>query len=596
MNTKKAIEKDPTFIEPHYLLAQIYTEANKFQDAIAEYTKALQISPTFDKKAYFLLANIEVSIGKYVDAKLDYETFLKNKNLNPDSRDLAEQQLSNCVFAIEALKNPVPFAPKNMGEALNSNLDEYFPAITADDLTFLYTRNNRTTTSPLQEDFLVSEKINGVWAPATFLGSGINTPGNEGAPSISADGQILFFIACAEMDNSYGSNRKGYGSCDIFYSQKVGKNWARPYNLGPVVNTKYWETQPSFSADGKTLYFVSSRPGGFGGSDIWYSTLKEDGSWGAPTNIGKKINTAGKEESVFIHPDGNTLYFSSNGHIGMGKLDIYVVRKNVTGEWGTPVNLGYPINTFTDENSLLVNGAGNLAYFASSREGGFGGLDLYQFELYDAIRPEKITYVKGKVFDAKTKQPLGAHFELIDLATAKQVIISDANSGNGEFLVTLPIDKNYALNVSQSGYLFYSANFSLKESVDKTKPFTMDVPLEPIYNGNVVELKNVFFETAKFDLKPESKVELNKLVAFLTVNKTLRIQLSGHTDNVGDKKMNQLLSQNRAKSVYEYLIANGIDLKRLTYVGYGDTKPKVKNDTDENRAINRRTEFKVIGK
>lgn len=593
---KKAIEKDPTFIEPHFLLAQIYTEANKLQDAIDEYTKALQINRSFDKKAYFLLANIEISIGKYKEAKMDYETFLKNKNLNPDSRDLAVHQLNNCIFAIEAMKNPVPFEPKNMGEAINTNLDEYFPAITADDQTFLYTRNNRTVQTPLQEDFLISKKVNGAWSAATLLGNGINTLGNEGAPSISADGQILFFIACAEMDNTYGPDRKGFGSCDVFYSQKVGDNWSRAYNAGPTINTKYWETQPSFSADGKTLYFVSSRPGGVGGSDIWYSSLKDDGSWGIPVNIGKKINTSGKEESVFVHPDGNTLYFSSNGHIGMGKLDIFVVRKNENGEWGTPVNLGYPINTYNDENSLLVNGAGNLAYFGSSREGGFGGLDLYQFELYDAIRPDKITYVKGKVYDAKTKQPIGAHFELIDLATAKQVIISDANSGNGEFLVTLPVNKNYALNVSQSGYLFYSANFSLKESVDKTKPFVMDVPLEPIDTGNVVELKNVFFETAKFDLQPESKVELDKLASFLTVNKTLQIQLSGHTDNVGDKKMNQQLSQNRAKSVYEYLIANGIDGKRLTYIGYGDSKPKVKNDSDENRAINRRTEFKVIGK
>jgi len=593
---KKAIEKDPAFIEPHFLLAQIYTEANKLPEAIAEYTKALEINPTFDKKTYFLLANIEVSIGKYSEAKLDYETFLKNKIVNPDSRDLAEFQLNNCNFAIDAMKNPVPFDPKNMGEAINSPLDEYFPAITADDQTFLYTRNNRTDQIPLQEDFLVSKKINGVWSPATLLGNGINTPGNEGAPSISADGQILFFIACAEIDDTYGPNRKGYGSCDIFYSQKVGSNWSRPYNVGPVVNSKYWESQPSFSADGKTLYFVSDRPGGFGSADIYYSTLRDDGSWGSPVNIGNKINTEGKEESVFIHPDGKTLYFSSDGHAGMGKLDIYVVRKNDDGEWGTPVNLGYPINTFNDENSLLVNGAGTLAYFASSRAGGFGGLDLYQFELYNAIRPEMITYVKGKVYDAKTKQPLGAHFELIDLASAKPVIVSDANTGNGEFLVTLPIDKNYALNVSQSGYLFYSANFALKELTDKTKPFTMDVPLEPIDTGNVVELKNVFFETAKFDLKPESKVELNKLVTFLTLNKTLRIQLSGHTDNIGDKKSNQLLSQNRAKSVYDYLIANGIDAKRLTYIGYGDTRPKVNNDSDENRAINRRTEFKVIGK
>lgn len=592
----KAIDKDPLFIEPHLLLADIYEVKKQPLKAIDEYIKAIGMNPTFNLNNFYNLAQLEISIGKYAEAKSDYERYLKKQNINPDVRDIAERQLNNSNFAIEALKNPVPFSPKNMGVAINSTFDEYFPAITADDQTFLYTRNNRNEQTPMQEDFLVSKKINEAWAPATLLGNGINTPGNEGAPSISADGQILFFIACAELDNFYGPNRKGYGSCDIFYSQKVGNNWSRPYNAGPVINSKNWETQPSFSSDGKTLYFISNRLGGFGGSDIWTSTLKEDGSWETPINIGKKINTPGKEESVFIHPDGKTLYFSSNGHIGMGKLDIYVVRKNENDEWGTPVNLGYPINTYNDENSLLVNGAGNLAYFASSRDGGFGGLDLYQFDLYDAIRPDKITYVRGKVYDAKTKQPLGAHFELIDLATAKQVIVSDANPGNGEFLVTLPIDKNYALNVSHSGYLFYSANFSLRELTDKTKPFVMDVPLEPIDTGNVVELRNVFFETAKFDLKPESKIELNKLVTFLTLNKTLRIQLSGHTDNVGEKKMNQLLSQNRAKSVYEYLIANGIDAKRLTFIGYGDSKPKVKNDTDENRAINRRTEFKVIGK
>jgi outer membrane protein OmpA-like peptidoglycan-associated protein len=245
---------------------------------------------------------------------------------------------------------------------------------------------------------------------------------------------------------------------------------------------------------------------------------------------------------------------------------------------------------------LLVGASGDIAYFASSRQGGFGGLDMYQFNLYEAVRPGKITYVKGKVYDAKTKQPLGAHFELIDLATEKSVIESDANSGNGEFLVTLPVDKNYALNVTQPGYLFYSENFSLKQLADNTKPYLMDVPLQPIDTGSVVELKNVFFETAKFDLRPESKVELNKLVSFLNLNKTLRIELGGHTDNVGDKKMNQLLSQNRAKAVYDYLITNGIDVKRLGYKGYGDSKPKVNNDSDEHRQMNRRTEFKVIGK
>ena len=593
---QKAIEKDANFIEPHLLLAQIYTEENQLPLAINEYIKSLEINPKFDKKVFYNLANIEYTLGKYNDAKKDFETYLKNQVINPNYKELAEQKLANCNFAIDAIKHPVPFDPKNMGDGINSIYDEYFPAITADGQTFLFTRNNRTETVPLQEDFLISKKENNVWGKATLIGNGINTSGNEGAPSLSSDGQILFFVACAEIDGTYGPNRKGLGSCDIFYTQKVGNNWSRPYNIGPPISSKYYETQPSFSADGKTLYFVSGRPGGMGATDIYVSTLKDDGSWSTPRNLGTKINTKEKEESVFIHPDGKTLYFGSAGHTGMGGLDIFVSRMDDNGVWGEPVNLGYPINTYGDENSLTVGASGDIAYFASNRAGGYGGLDMYQFDLYEAARPGKITYVKGKVYDAKTNLPLGAHFELIDLATAQSVIVSDANSGNGEFLVTLPVDKNYALNVTQPGYLFYSENFALKELTDKTKPFLMNVPLLSIDTGSVVELKNVFFETAKFNLKPESKVELNKLVSFLNLNKTLRIELGGHTDNVGDKKMNLTLSQNRSKSVYDYLIANGIDTKRLTYKGYGDTKPKVKNDTDEHRAMNRRTEFKVIGK
>jgi outer membrane protein OmpA-like peptidoglycan-associated protein len=221
---------------------------------------------------------------------------------------------------------------------------------------------------------------------------------------------------------------------------------------------------------------------------------------------------------------------------------------------------------------------------------------MYKFELYKDARPDLITYFKGKVYDAKTKAPLGVHFELIDLGSGKSVIESDANTGNGEFLVCLPVDKNYALNVSQPGYLFYSENFALKELADKTKPFLMDVPMQPIDTGSVIDLKNVFFETGKFDLKPESKAELDKLIAFLNANKTIKGELGGHTDNVGDKKSNMTLSFNRAKAVYDYLVAGGIDAKRLSFKGYGDTRPKVKNDSDVNRATNRRTEFKVTSK
>jgi len=595
---QKAVEKDPSFIEPRLLLAQILTEANEKQAAIDEYKKTLEINPSFNKKTHFNMAQLEVSMGKYEDAKKHFETYLKNPNINPDSKDLAEWHLQNCNFAIEAAKNAVPFEPKNMGPSVNTALDEYFPAVTADDQTFLFTRNNRTVEVHLQEDFLSTTKANGQWQKAQLIGNGINTPGNEGAPTLSVDGQLLFFTVCQDITGSFGEGRKGYGGCDIFYTQKIGSNWSKPYNLGQDINTKWRETQPSFGADGKTLYFISNRPGGMGDHDIYVSVLKDDNTWSAPKNLGTTINSRGDEQSVCIHPDGKTLYFSSSGRVGMGGYDIYMSRKNEKGEWGKPINLGYPINTYVDENSLLVGGSGKIAYFASNRAGGEGGLDLYEFELYEAAQPEPITYVKGKVYDAQTKKPLGSHFELIELESATTTIVSDANPGNGEFLVTLPIEKNYALNVSNPGYLFYSENFSLKNLADKTKPFLMDVPLQPIEIGSKVELKNVFFETAKFDLKPESKAELNKLVAFLNLsgNSTLKIELSGHTDNVGDKKMNQVLSQNRAKAVYDYLIANGVAAARLTYKGYGDTQPKVANDSDEHRQMNRRTEFVITGK
>jgi outer membrane protein OmpA-like peptidoglycan-associated protein/Tfp pilus assembly protein PilF len=594
---EKAIEKDPNFIEPHLLMGEILYTNRKIEKAIDEYAKAISINPTFNLTTFYNIATLELAIGRYADAKKDFERFLKKPYIHPDTKKITEQSIVNCNFAIEAMKNPVDFKPQNMGKGINTSLDEYFPAVTADDNTFLYTRNNRTETVDRQEDFLISKKKDGVWQQSVLIGNGINTEGNEGAPSLSADGQLLFFAACQEkQDGTYAGGRKGLGSCDIFYAEKYGDKWGRSYNLGQMVNTNQYETQPSFSADGRSLYFVSKRPGGLGETDIYVTVLGSDNTWGTPRNLGPKINTPGNEESVFIHPDGKTLYFGSNGHVGMGGLDLYVSRKNDKGEWSEPQNLGYPINTYGDENSILVGPTGDLAYFASNRAGGEGGLDLYMFELYEAARPGKITYFKGKVYDVKTKLPLGAHFELIDLETSKTVIESDANSMNGEFLVTLPVDKNYGLNVSMKGYLFYSENFALKELADKSKPFLMDVPMQPLDTGSVIELKNVFFETAKFDLKPESKTELNKLIGFLNANRNIKGELSGHTDNVGDKKMNLTLSLNRAKAVYDYLVANGVDAKRLSYKGYGDTKPKVKNDSDVNRATNRRTEFKVTGK
>jgi outer membrane protein OmpA-like peptidoglycan-associated protein len=291
------------------------------------------------------------------------------------------------------------------------------------------------------------------------------------------------------------------------------------------------------------------------------------------------------------------LYFSSDGHPGLGGLDIFVSKRKPTGEWGEPVNLGYPINSSMDENSLLVEPGGRLAFFSSDRKGGFGGLDVYQFELPEELRPEKVTYVKGKVYNALTKEPLEANFELFDLE--QQMLLAKSYSQqNGEFFLTLNSNKNYLVNVNKEGFLFYSDNFTLKgKETDFNKPFLLDIPLQPIDTGKVVELKNIFFDVNKSELKPESVAELKKLLAFLQKNPNITIEISGHTDNSGDKKSNVLLSGNRAKSVYDYLVTNGgIAATRLTYKGFGDAKPKVANDSAENMAKNRRTEFKVTAK
>ena len=596
-NFLSAIEKDPNFIEAELLLAYVYTEQGEYKKAIEHYNRCIAINPDFFPEMYSSAGLLQLQLGKYEDAKRSLEKYLTFTNAPLMMKPMAEDGLRNCYFAIEAMKNPVPFNPINLGEAINSELPEYFPSISVDGNTFLYTRrlNSKMTYTGFNEDFFVSHKVGGEWSKSINV-KPINSLSNEGAPSLSANGRFLIFTSCEDPAEGYGRERKGYGSCDLFYTFNIGENWTKPRNLGPTINTKYWETQPSFSADGKTLYFIRGigRPPNKQ-QDIWTAELTEDGTWTKPKRLSNVINTRGVEESVYIHPDGQTLYFSSNGHPGMGGLDIYMSKKDGNGEWTTPVNLGYPINTFNDENSLLVDADGKLAYFASDREGGYGGLDLYQFELPQYAQPQKVNYLAGKVYDADTKKSLGAKFQLIDLNTGKVVVESYADEQTGNYLVSLPVNRDYALNVSHDGYLFHSENFTLSTGTAQD-PFKKDVKMNPIKEGESVVLKNVFFETNKYDLKPQSKVELDKLVDFLTKNPTVVIELGGHTDNVGNSNSNQILSDNRAKAVYNYLVEKGITTERLSTKGYGDTQPIASNDTEEGRAENRRTEFKVLKK
>ncbi|MDP6909861.1 MAG: OmpA family protein, partial [Flavobacteriales bacterium] len=345
----------------------------------------------------------------------------------------------------------------------------------------------------------------------------------------------------------------------------------------------------------KTLYFASNRADGEGGTDIWITHLAPNGEWTLPRNLGETINTPHAEETPFIHPDGKTLYFTSDGHVGLGQKDIFVTRKDADGNWSSPINLGYPINTWKDEMGLFVSASGETAYFSSDREGGFGKLDLYSFQLYEKVRPEKVTYVKGRIKDKVFGKPISARLQLIDLATSEVIVESASDKITGNFLVTLPVNHDYALNVSKDGFLFYSEHFSLSQNENENRPYTLNVDLQPIKFGEKVVLKNIFFETASYSLLPESKVELDKLVGFLDNNPSINIEIGGHTDNIGKPEDNQSLSENRAKTVREYLIAHGIDADRTEHHGYGESQPIDTNDTSTGRANNRRTEFKVLG-
>jgi outer membrane protein OmpA-like peptidoglycan-associated protein/tetratricopeptide (TPR) repeat protein len=594
IDAENAVRTDTNFFEAYIMLGHLHTNLKNYKLAAASFKKAIKINFTDVVSNYFSLGEAQIFINQYEEAKQNFSKFIELEKNDLYLIEKAKKRIKDCEFSINAIKNPVPFNPVNLGDSINSPFDDYFPTISADGSQLIFNRiNMNTNPSRMQDnifndDFYISYRINGKWSKARNMGPPVNTLLNEGAQSISPDGHLLIFTACSRKD--------GFGDCDLYFSRKICNKWSKPGNMGNLINSKYKETQPSIAADGKTIYFVSNRPGGFGNEDIWKIKLINDSTWTSPENLGSTINTPERDVTPFIHFDNKTLYFSSEGHIGMGKLDVYYSKKDSSGKWGTPVNLGYPINTANDESCFILNAAGDTAYYASNRPNGKGRLDIYSFDLYKEARPEMTTYLKGRIFNQQKKLIFDARIELIDLETKQTTALTYSNECDGEFLLCIPTNKNYALNVSKTGYLFYSENFSLKGIHDVANPFLTDIVLEPIEEGQITILKNVFFDFDKFDLKPESIVELDKLKDFLIKNKTIKIEIGGHTDNVGDDKHNQILSENRAKAVYDYLIKNNIAKERLSYKGYGETKPIDTNNTEKGRANNRRTEFKILGK
>ena len=586
----KAIDKDPEFYEAYDLKAGYCMSMGDAMCAIESYKNMIAIDKfhTNTGYVYFELAALEVSQGLYEDALGHAKIYANYKNVPEEMKTENDFIIKTCNFAIEAKKNPVPFNPINVGAGVNTTDWEYFPTLTVDQKELLFTRRvTNPRTGGQQEDFFVSPDQDGYWGTGVPMPDNINTPYNEGAPTFAPDGRTLIFVGCSAERGGYGEGRRGYGSCDLFITKKIGKKWADPINLPGHVNSKHWETQPSLSSDGKTLYFIRGTIRGSGGrnkrnGDIYVAKLQEDGSWGMPEKLPDNINTPYSESSVLIHPDGKTLYFSSNGHLGMGGYDLFMSVQQPDGSWSDPQNLGYPINTHHDENSLLVYADGKLAIFGSDRPGGMGGLDLYEFEMPESIQPTKTIYMTGTVYDAFTNERLGADFRLVDLETKKEVVRSESDPITGEFLVSLPINRSYGLFVKREGYHPYSVNFDLKVPENSEEPYHRDVPLQPLKSDRENILANVLFDLDKATLRPESFVELNRFADFLKSHPDMKIELQGHTDAQGDDAHNLDLSQRRAKAVYDYLVEQGVNPEQMKYKGYGETRPsKFKNDAGE---------------
>ena len=494
----KALKSSPNWSSPNLLLASIYANRNQIELAVEYLLKVYNEADPDDLKGIEKVIKLYYSNGFYNEALFYTKKIILQDTNKYSSNSNLYRYINNCNFAIEALNSPIEFNPVNLGENINSEFEEYLPAISIDGGTLVYSRRFMKN-NILQEDFFISEKNeNNSWGLSEAYSSNLNTYGNEGAFSFSPDKEMIVFTACDREDI--------VGRCDL-YLLVSGKS----YNAGRIINSKEWDSQGCFSPDGKYLYFVSSREGGYGGKDIWRSMITKDGFL-TPENLGPKINTKFDEMSPFLHPDNLTLYFASNGHVGMGDYDLFISRRKTTiNSWGLPKNMGYPINTHNTENSLIVSTDGKTAYFASDQTG-FGKEDIFQFELSKDLQAEPLDDLE------------------IDIITQKV--------------------------------------------------------------GEEIILKNVIFATNSYSLEESSLLELDRLIVYLKKNPNLEIEIQGHTDNVGNDRENQILSEKRANVVYEYLALRVNN--SLKHKGFGESVPLKSNTTSEGRAINRRTSFIII--
>ena len=584
---EKAVVRDSAFWQAHQQLGIAYKIMGDKEQTIEHYAAYLKYQPK-DYKIALLVANLLLDDGYYERAEPFYRMPLKITELPGQYRNNAERGLATCQFAQKELANPSSkVTPEPLPGIINQYAFQYFPSLTADEKTIFYTIRKQADNHS-DEQIYKSKCVNGNWEAGTPLPDNINTEFNEGTASISADGRTMVFTVCA--------NRKDLrGSCDLYISYKEGDAWSEPENLGDSVNTTFWESQPSLSADGRTVYFTSRRTDGFGNADIWMTTQHPDGHWQRCRNLGDMINTPEDDIAPFIHTNGSTLYFASRGHTGMGGLDMFKSERQGKTKWSWPNNLGYPINTYEGETGLTITADGKKAYYSRSTldRGRSVGSELYFFDLPPSAQPTlKAYFVEGSIYqEDNTEQKLKAQVALVDVETNETIYKMVSDSSTGEYLVVLPEGGQYALHVTKKGYLFNSKSFDLTEEAQSLE---LNVPLKPIKKGSVTTLNNIFFDYNDYSLKPKSESDLELVIQFIKQHPQLKFEISGHTDSKGTDENNMVLSRQRAKAVYNFLINKGVDAGRITYKGYGETRPQKSNETEEGRQANRRIDFTIL--
>lgn len=618
----KANNFNPNNAELNYKIGLCYFKTKKTTEAITHFEKASSLNPRVALDLKFYLAkcyHFEYKFDEAINLLIAFRQTLDPQSISEYEKAI-EKEINECKTGKELVANPIRVVIENMGKNINSPRPDYSPVVSADRSVLFFTSMRATTTggkidesrNQYFEDIYFSVKDSlGNWGEAQNPGKPLNSENHDAVVGISPDGQQIYIY-------------KGESNGDIFTSKLDGNTWQKPESLGKNVNSPFHESSASFSYDFLTVYFVSDRIDGYGGHDIYKSKKDEKGRWGFAENLGGDINTPYEETGIFAHPDGKTFYFSSKGHNTMGGFDIFKITYE-NGKWSAPINLGYPVNTTGDDVFFSVSADGKYGYYSSSKAGGLGSHDIYQISflgkekelisnnednliafriqgVQEKVLEQKVEIdnvnlmiLKGTIMDEFTKAPLFATIELTDLTSNKVVATFENNKASGKYLVSLPGGKNYGITVNSDQCLFYSDNVDLTES-NGFNEVVKDILLKKIAVGSSVVLKNIFFDSGKSTLKAESEKELENLLKMLNEIPTLKIEISGHTDNVGSATFNKNLSEKRAQAVVDYLVGKGINADRLTFIGYGFDQPKASNDTPEGRQENRRTEFKVLSR